>query len=248
MLDNDFHDPDIDRYLDAFDRYDPSVAVLGDAYTPDDAQRYQDVVDELEDSHPYKTYIVVPKSQPALHELDDNVTLGYPNGYSDVQAEDYTDPADWRGEDIHILGGSPPKTWDVIQELTQPTLTSDDPANIVGLDWNGPHKISYMGERWSRKGWKPADHMTIRETVQKSLDEIKKYWQERGVWPDTEPIELYGPPVQYPDRDILMDRGGDPITTRDKMESAYIGEYDDRTVAFESESQKAFIEWREGWY
>lgn len=34
ILDNEFRNPDVDRYLVRFETHDPSVAILGDAYTP----------------------------------------------------------------------------------------------------------------------------------------------------------------------------------------------------------------------
>jgi hypothetical protein len=43
----------------------------------------------------------------------------------------------------------------------------------------------------------------VRETVRKSLQEIKQYWQERGIWYDTEPIELYGETVEKPDEFVF---------------------------------------------
>jgi hypothetical protein len=135
----------------------------------------------------------------------------------------------------------------VIDDLTQPRITGEPPADIVGLDWNGPHKGALVGEYWSRNGWQPADHLSIRETVRKSLEEIKEYWQERGVWPETEPVDLYGPAVKEPDELIYLDAGGDPIPDREALEAAYVGEYAERgSWAFQDESRKKFIEYREG--
>jgi hypothetical protein len=245
ILDNDFREPDLGRYLERFDQYDPSVAVLGDAYTPAEAEGFNRTVQQLRDEYPYKEYVVVPKCAKAFDRLDDDVTLGYPMGYSDIAAGDVADISDWRGRKVHLLGASPPKQYDVIEDLTQPRITGEPPVDIVGLDWNGPHKGALVGEYWSRNGWQPADHLSIRETVRKSLEEIKEYWQERGVWPDTEPIELYGPAVKEPDDRIYMDAGGDPIVMREGLEAAHVEKYQRGTWAFESESQKAFIEYRE---
>ena len=103
-----------------------------------------------------------------------------------------------------------------------------------------------MGEYWSHDGWKPADHLSIRETVRKSLEEMKEYWLERGVWPDTEPIDLYGPAVEDPDKGNYMDLGGDPIPDREALENAYLEEYPEKgRLAFQSEAVKRFIEYRE---
>jgi len=247
VLDNDFRDPDVNRYLDQFEQYDPSVAVLGDVYTLGEARALSDLATDLQDEHPYKEFVVVPKCRAAFDILSDDVVLGYAMGYSDVQAGDFSEIRDWRGERVHLLGASPPKQFEVIQELTQPTLFDDLPADIVGLDWNGVHGVALKGEYWSRSGWQSADHLSVRETVRKSLREIRRYWQERGIWPDTEPIELYGEAVEKPDNPVFIDRSGDPIPSREALENAYVEEYScDGGVkwAFQNEAYKEFVEWR----
>lgn len=45
------------------------------------------------------------------------------------------------------------------------------------------------------------------------------------MWPETEPVELYGEAVKEPDRLIFMDQGGDPIPDREALENAYVDEY-----------------------
>ena len=246
ILDNDFHDPDLQRYLEQFKQYDPAVAILGDAYSTTEAQLYNDVVDALEQRWPYKEYIVVPKCRDAIETLDEDITLGYPMGYSDIQAAEFSTVSDWRGRDVHLLGAAPQHQREAINKLTQPTLSGEPPADIVGLDWNGMHRGAYKGEYWTPDGWQPADHLSIRETVQHSLDHIKTYWQHEGIWPRTEPIDLYKDPVTEPDLDIYMDRGGDPIPDRDALEHTYVQTYDDTgTVAFHNERAKKFIEYCE---
>lgn len=206
-----------------------------------------DVVDTLRDEYPHKEYVVVPKCPGAFEQLDNDIVLGYPMGYSDLHAWEYSSIGDWRGRRVHLLGASPPKQYAKIEELTQPNLASDPPADIVGLDWNGPQKVAYKGEYWSRDGWQSADNLSIRETVRTSLEEIKAFWEERGVWPDTTPRDLYGPAVQEPDKLIFMDHGGDPIATREDLEAAYIREYEEHgRLAFASELQKRHWEYYEG--
>lgn len=88
--------------------------------------------------------------------------------------------------------------------------------------------------------------MTPRETARQSYREIKEYLQDKDVWPDIEPIELYGEAVEEPDNLIWMDDGGDPISIREELESAYVDEYEEYgKMAFRSESHKKFIEYRE---
>lgn len=190
--DNNFHDPDLDRFLDQVDRYDPEVAVIGDAYTAQVAVELQAVADDLEDVEP----VIVPKCADALAEIDDDTVVGYANGYSDIKPEDFSKPHEWRGRRVHLLGGSPRSQYQVIQQLTQPTLDDAEPADIVGLDGNCAFKAAFYGEFWTPRGWQWADHLTIRETVERSLQEMKAFWQRVGVWPDQEPRDRYGPAVE----------------------------------------------------
>lgn len=246
MLDNDFRDPDIDRFLEKFEEYDPSVAILGDAYSEVEAQELNEVASELLEDNPHKEIVVVPKCEDAFDVLDGNVILGVPIGYSDIHAEDLG-WSNYRGRPVHVLGAAPDKSFEAIQKLVQPNLAGDPPADVRGVDWNGNQKIAYLGEYWSRDGWQSADHLSIRETVRKSLEEIKAFWEDKGVWPETEPRELYGPAVREPDFEIFMDKGGDPIPSREDLEKAYVEEYEEKgTLAFESEVQKEFVEYREG--
>jgi hypothetical protein len=245
VLDNDFRDPDVNRYLDQFEQYDPSVAVLGDVYTLGEARALSDLATDLQDEHPYKEFVVVPKCRAAFDILSDDVVLGYAMGYSDVLADDVSERSDWRGRKVHLLGASPQKQYQVIEDLTQPTLNGEPSADIIGLDWNGMQKVAYHGEYWTPDGWQAADHLSIRETVRTSLREIKQFWQDRGVWPDTEPIDLYGSAVREPDEPVYTVNGGD-IWSREQLEESIIKEYDEMgTLAYRSETEQAFVEWRE---
>jgi len=236
----------VDRYLDQFEQHDPSVAVLGDAYTPGEARSLNDLAADLQDEHPYKAFVVVPKCRAAFDVLDDEVVLGYAMGYSGVQAHEISERSDWRGRKVHLLGASPQKQYQVIEDLTQPTLTDEPPADIVGLDWNGIQKAAYLGEYWTSDGWQSADHLSIREPVRTSLQEIKQFWQDRGIWPDTEPIDLYGPAIREPDEPVYTVNGGD-IRSQEQLEDSIIKEYDEMgTLAYRSETEQAFVEWREG--
>jgi len=247
FMDNDYEDPDLDRFLEQYREWQPSVAVIGDAYTREEAEKYQETIDDLAEEHPYRRFVVAPKCEEAFEVLDpDTTTLGYANGKSEVQAEDLG-PVEFRGWDIHILGGNPRDAYDAIQDLTQPTLDDREPANVVGYDWNGPLRMAYW-EYWTPDGWKDNAEMTPRETARRSYEEIKDFLKEKEVWPETEPVELYGEPVEVPDELIWMDKGGDPISADEELEQAYIGEYEEQgKVAFQSEAEKKFTEYRMDW-
>jgi hypothetical protein len=182
-----------------------------------------------------------------LDEIEDSTVLGYANGYSDVKPEEFSKLRKWRGRKLHLLGGSPSTQYDLIQQLTQPTLDNTDPADIVGLDGNAVFKAAFYGEYWSPEKWKRADHLSIRETVEKSLEEMKRFWQQVGVWPEQTPRQRCGPAVIEPDDHVWLDHPGDPIPDRGGLERSYIAEYSELgTVAYESEAYKRFVKHRDG--
>jgi hypothetical protein len=47
MLDNDFRNPDLDRYVDRALEYEPDVGIIGDAYDAAEAQSCVDTIPEL---------------------------------------------------------------------------------------------------------------------------------------------------------------------------------------------------------
>jgi hypothetical protein len=203
MLDNDFRNPDLDRYVARFFEHEPQIGVIGDAYEVNDVDEYVAAAREIQASYPDAELVIVPKCREVIHTIPDDLILGYSRGYADRLAHEFSEPTDWRGRRVHILGGSPPKQRDVIQQLTRPTLTDDPPADIVGLDWNGLHRGAQFGEFWTADGWddsgRDADHVTVRKTVRHSLGRIREFWQAHGVWPESTPqesgihIEYVGP-------------------------------------------------------
>ena len=203
MLDNDFRNPDLERYVARFFKYEPRVGVIGDAYDIDEVEDYVAAAREIQGSYPEADLIIVPKCRAVIDSIPDDLVLGYSRGYADRLAHEFSEPTDWRGRRVHILGGSPPKQLDVIQQLTRPTLTGEPPADIVGLDWNGLHRGAQFGEFWTADGWddsgRDTDHVTVRKTVRHSLAHLKEFWQAQGVCPESTPqddsfeIEYEGP-------------------------------------------------------
>lgn len=194
MLDNDFRNPDLDRYVSRFFEHEPQVGVIGDAYEPDDVDDYVAAAREIQASYPDAALVIVPKCKEVIEMIPDDIVLGYSRGYADRLAHEFSLPTDWRGRRVHILGGSPPKQLDVIQQLTRPTLTNDPPADIVGVDWNGLHRGAQFGEFWTASGWddsgRDVDHVTVRKTVRHSLGRLREFWQQHGVWPDSTPQDV----------------------------------------------------------
>jgi hypothetical protein len=248
FLDNYFEEPNLSRFLETFKTIEPSVAVIGDAYSRSQAERFEHAIDHLRD-HGYRhnRLVVVPKSPKAAAALDDDTIRGYANGYSDVQGEEIGLEY-FREHPVHILGSAPDKQYSAIQRLVQPRLDGIGPAEIVGGDWNGYMRSSFAepGEYWTPDGWQEdTPGASPRETCRKSLEQIKQFWESKGMWPETAPRELYGEAVTQPDEPVYAGSGGD-IRTREELETAVVEEYDTGVYAFESETEQAWIEYREG--
>ncbi|WP_458190727.1 DUF6610 family protein [Haladaptatus sp. NG-WS-4] len=233
MLDNDFRNPDLDRYIDRVFEYEPEVGVIGGAYDAAEARSYVRTIRELEASFPDTKFIIVPKCRAAIDAIPDDIILGYSRGYADKLAHEFSDPIDWRGRRVHILGGSPPKQLEVIDQLTQPTLTGDPSADIVGMDWNGLHRGAQFGEFWTPDGWddsgRDADHVTIRNTVRHSLSRIRDFWQAQGIWPESPPqaegldLEYQGPTPSDLESTACTECGTNVWTTE---REPFVAEYD----------------------
>jgi len=236
MLDNDFRNPDLDRYVERFFEHEPQVGVIGDAYGIEEVDRYVAAAREIKGS-PEPDLVIVPKCRGAIHAIPDDLVVGYSRGYADRLAHEFSEPSDWRGRRVHILGGSPPKQLDVIKQLTRPTLTGDPPADIVGLDWNGLHRGAQFGEFWTADGWddsgRDADHVTVRKTVRHSLARIREFWQSHGIWPETTPqnegihIEYEGPTPADLEKAACTECGANVWRTR---RGPYVAEYDTGVV------------------
>ncbi|WP_459190927.1 DUF6610 family protein [Halosimplex sp. J119] len=237
MLDNDFRNPDLDRYVARFFQHEPQVGVIGDVYEPDDVDEYVAAAREIQASYPDSNLVIVPKCREVIDMIPDDLVLGYSRGYADRLAHEFSDPTDWRGHRVHILGGSPPKQLDVIEQLTRPTLTDEPPADIVGLDWNGLHRGAQFGEFWTPDGWddsgRDADHVTVRNTVRHSLARLKAFWQSHGVWPDSTPqhgsleVEYEGPSPGDLDGAACTECEANVWTTR---RGPFVAEYDTGAV------------------
>jgi hypothetical protein len=224
MLDNDFRSPDLERFVDRFFEYEPTVGVIGDVDEMDDVDAHVSAAREIQASYPEAELIVVPKSREVIDVIPENLVLGYSRGYANRLAHEFSDPADWRGRRVHILGGSPPKQLDAIRQLTRPTLTDEPPADIVGVDWNGLHRGAQFGEFWTADGWddsgRDADHVTVRKTVRHSL---------ARVWPETTPqdkglsVEYEGPSPADLEDAACTECGANVWRTR---HGPYLAEYD----------------------
>jgi hypothetical protein len=160
ILDNDFHDPDLDRWLERCRDVQPAIGMMGDAYNQAEAREYVDAAREIKRERPGMEIVIVPKDRVCFEIIPAWVILGYPEGggtgegQSNVHPSEYSELEDWRGRRVHILGGSPPRQWDAIQRLTQRTLGNHQPANIVGTDYNGFFGSAMQyGSFWTREGW-----------------------------------------------------------------------------------------------
>jgi len=190
FLDNDYENADVERFTKRVFSLEPEIAVLGDIYDSSDLDGILRAGEEIWGSYPDMKLILVPKCREVLEDIPSDYILGFPNGKSDIQALDVATYSTWRSlpHQLHILGGTPDKTYEHITNLTRPTITGESPADIAGLDWNGYTRYAqewgdYFGATggWLsnlREGYHPT-----RDLVHYSLINAKQYWISRGVWP-----------------------------------------------------------------
>lgn len=96
ILDNDFRNPDLERFVDRFFEHEPRVGVIGDVYEPADVDDHVTAAREIRGSYPEAELIIVPKSRAVIDAIPDDIVLGYSRGYADRLAHEFSDPADWR--------------------------------------------------------------------------------------------------------------------------------------------------------
>ena len=91
MLDNDFRNPDLKRFVDRFFEYEPEVGVIGDVDEIDDVDAHVAAAREIQASYPEAELIVVPKSQAVIDAIPETLVLGYSRGYADRLAHEFSD-------------------------------------------------------------------------------------------------------------------------------------------------------------
>lgn len=253
FLDNDHRDPDLERYQEYFAKYRPDVAIVGDANSRSEAREIMSVVRDLMDIKEFVP-IVVPKCD-CFGMFPDWVALGYPIGFSELSPGDYSQLDDWRGRNIHILGGNPHDQLEAIRKLTNPVATGTPPANIIGMDGNLVQSLAANWRKvWTEEKGKYRTDLSMRDRVRVSLENVKAFWKKHGLWPDWTPSKDHGPIMHIPDEMVYLDSGAavGEMPEDKGIEYAVPGRYPDvedapDVAVFESESRKKFVEWREGW-
>lgn len=195
FLDNDYEDPDLNRFVEAVHTQRPDIAVIGDIYRLDELQRHLDAAEEIWSAFPDIELILVPKCKAALEAIPEPFVLGFPNGSSNILAEDVAPISAWREQPnrLHILGGTPLSTQEKIDQLTQKSLTGEPPADIAGLDWNGYQRYAQERGDYSDAtgGWHDNlrdEYYAKRDLIRWSLLNAKHFYVASGIWP-TDDIE-----------------------------------------------------------
>jgi len=75
MLDNDFRNPDLDRFVDRFFEHEPRVGVIGDVYECDGVDDHVAAAREIQASYPEAELIIVPKSRSVIDAIPEDLVL-----------------------------------------------------------------------------------------------------------------------------------------------------------------------------
>ena len=172
MLDNDFRNPNLDRFVDRFFEHEPQVGVIGDVDEIDDVDAHVAAAREIQASYPEADLIVVPKSRAVIDAISEDLVLGYSRGYADRLAHEFSDSADPPADIVGV-------DWNGLHRGAQ-----------FGEFWTA--------DGWDDSG-RDADYVTVRKTVRHSLARVREFWRAHGIWPETTPqdeglnIEYEGP-------------------------------------------------------
>jgi len=143
FLDMDWNDPDPDKLIRAAKDHRPKYVVAGDYLRDEDnTQRVNDRARQLRDLA--ENVIVVPKSPGDFQHVPEWCVVGYsvPTEYggTDIPLREYVSLPN----QIHVLGGTPHRQFDVVSQLWL--------ENVCSIDGNSIHKAATIGA----KAWHPA--------------------------------------------------------------------------------------------
>ena len=174
FADQDWHKPNKSKYIESVKKYRPHKA------TVKDLEQWRDLCVTLDWSRAIAKYvheiIIIPKVTGIIKHLPrkiDNtqVTLGYsvPSAYGATNVPIW----EFRGWDIHLLGGGPGKQIELFMYL-------DNIGNVVSLDTNSINKAAMFGSWWDN-GWHDdkmdKDKDFIYRRFEKSCIGIMKAWE-----------------------------------------------------------------------
>jgi hypothetical protein len=142
FLDMDWNDPDPDKLIMAAEQHRPKYVVAGDYLRDEDnTDRVNDRARRLREYA--KNVIVVPKSPGDFQHVPEWCVVGYsvPTEYggTDIPLREYVGLEN----QIHVLGGTPHRQFDVVGHLWL--------DNVCSIDGNSIHKAATIGS----KAWHP---------------------------------------------------------------------------------------------
>jgi len=204
MLDNDFRNPDLERFVDRFFEYEPEVGVIGDVDEIDDVDAHVAAAREIQASYPEAELIVVPKSRAVIDAIPETPR---PRVFTGIRRP--PGPRVLRPCRLERAARPHPRRESAQAARRHSTVnqtdthTDEPPADIVGVDWNGLHRGAQFGEFWTADGTddsgRDADHVTVRKTVRHSLARVREFWRTHGIWPETTPQDE-GLDIEYEGR------------------------------------------------
>jgi len=136
FLDMDWNDPDPDKLIRAAKDHRPKYVVAGDYLRDEDnTQRVNDRARQLRDLA--ENVIVVPKSPDDFQHVPEWCVVGYstPSDYAGTTAPVW----EYRGRDVHVLGGT------IEQSVEVQGYLGDD---VVSFDCNSFHRSATQFTKW----------------------------------------------------------------------------------------------------
>lgn len=175
FVDLHWDDPDVAELLAATERHQPRFVVAGD-YDGDNQEEINDRAEALRDDA--DEVIIVPHDPGEIERVPDWAVVGYstPTGYAGTDAPIW----EYRGRDVHILGG----TVDQVREVYG--YLADD---VVSFDCMSHHNGATMFAKWwgkSSPSWnklaEPLPRMENAKTAyENSMLNLSYTLREEGI-------------------------------------------------------------------
>jgi len=170
FVDQDWRNPNRERYMAALVQYKPYMASVLDWERP---EQLPEVLSWAEEAAQYvEIVMIIPKVQGGVKLLPyviggKPIRLGYsvPTGYGGTELV----LSEFTGWPIHLLGGSPKRQFEIAQYLT-----------VTSVDGNSSTKAAEYGNYWDGKQWRDVGDCDDMPYVafEKSCLGIVKMWNK----------------------------------------------------------------------
>lgn len=171
FLDVHWEDPDFGALVAAAEWHRPKYAIAGDY----DGSNYDTVHDRAGRLREHaENVIIVPHAPGEVETVPEWCLVGYstPSAYAGTDAPIW----EYRGRDVHILGGTPHQQLELLAYLDE---------DVVSMDCNSHHKAATIGAKaWHPESphWRKVNgENAVERAYRRAVDNLHEEHRRRGI-------------------------------------------------------------------